>query len=116
MKKYYGNLMNRLMENNNYVEPVAGMDVTECHYSDRSAWKIIEVDNDKKGFTMQRYAAKNKGGIGSQEWIYDNEDGTPRLSNQKVYVRYKYKKWKINGVHDISLIFNRRDEYYDWSF
>lgn len=47
MSKFYGSLNNRLMENSVGPKPVVGMGVTECCYSDREPYEIIEVKDDK---------------------------------------------------------------------
>ena len=110
-------LINYLIANPNYVEPKVGMDVTECHWTDRTAYRIIDVDKDLKGFTMQKYDPRNEGDVFNQKWVYDNEDGTPRLTKgHTVHIRFKYNKWKIDGIYNINLAFNTRDEYYDPSF
>ncbi len=117
LMKDTASLVNWMIANPNYVKPEVGMDVTECHWTDRTAWRIIQVDEDGKGFTMQRYDARNHGGIGAQDWDYENEDGTPRLMDITTRVRYKYKKWKHEDSNtDIHLAFNCRDQYHDWSF
>lgn len=43
MKKFYGSLNNRLMEEVKNPEPEVGMGVTESMYSDRHAWYVAEI-------------------------------------------------------------------------
>ena len=111
-----GSLINYLIANPNYVEPKVGMDVTECHWTDRTAYRIVNVDKDLKGFTMQKYDVRNDGDVFDQTWNYDNEDGTPRLADMTMHIRFKYNKWRTEGGSVMHLAFNTRDEYYDPSF
>lgn len=46
-KVWYGSFINRLQERSASVKPEVGMGVTECLYSDREPWEVIEVINDK---------------------------------------------------------------------
>jgi hypothetical protein len=113
--KETGSLVNWMIANPNYVEPKVGMDVTECHWSDRSAWRIVEVDEDKKGFKLQRYAPKAIGNYFEQNYQYEDENGQPLLCDRFMKVRYKYKNWKC-GNSTVHLSFGYRNEYEDPSF
>lgn len=111
-----GSLVNALISSKGYVCPKVGMDVTECHWSDRSAWKIIEVDEDLKGFLMVRYKPVLVGDYYSQNYRYEDEQGKPLLNyGHKIHVRYRYKSWRNGGIK-LHLSFGRRDEYEDPSF
>jgi hypothetical protein len=113
--KETGSLVNFMLANPNYVKPEVGMDVTECHWTDRDAWRVVEVDSDGKGCTLQKYAPKLKGDYYSQDYIYEDENGNPLLCNLFMHVRYKYKGWRYGGAK-VNLRFNYRSQYEDPSF
>ena len=112
-------LVNFMPANPNFVKPEVGMDVTEyvteCHFNDRYAWRVVEVDSDGKGCTLQKYAAKLKDDYYSQDYIYEDENGNPLLCNLFMHVRYKYKAWRYGGSK-VNLRFNYRSQYEDPSF
>lgn len=111
-----GSLVNALIASKDYVCPEVGMDVTECHWSDRRAWKIIEVDEDLKGFVMVRYKPVLVGDYYSQTYRYEDANGKPLLYyGHKIHVRYRYKSWRHGGAK-LHLSFGRREEYEDPSF
>jgi hypothetical protein len=111
-----GSLVNFMLANPNFVKPEVGMDVTECHWTDRSAWRVVAVDDDAKGCTLQRYAPKAIGNYYEQRYQYEDETGKPMLKEgHTMHIRYKYKRWKCGGS-TINLRFNCRCEYEDPSF
>lgn len=110
-----GSLVNALLASNNLPKIEVGMDVTECHWTDRSAWRVVEVDEDCKGCKLQRYAPKAIGDFYRQEYQYEDESGNPLLTDQFMTVRYKYRRWR-DGKHVVHLRFGYREEYYDPSF
>lgn len=114
-----GSLVNHLLANENYVKPEVGMDVTEFHWSDRTAWRIVEVDKDLKGCTLQRYEAKlivdETHNYYTQDYKYEDENGNPLLGEVKMHIRYKYKNWKDGSITK-NLRFGYRSQYEDPSF
>ena len=75
MSKFYGNLINRLEEGQNYSgkELVAGTDITMYYWSDRSCYYITRVDNQKHIFVKQYEVVADRdkeGGMGHQNWVY----------------------------------------------
>lgn len=55
MTKLYGSLQNRMEENKQFCEEiVVGTGVTEYYYSDRDAYEVIEVI-DQKHVTIRKY-------------------------------------------------------------
>ena len=53
MAKWYGSINNRISENCSDEENITvGMGATEFHYSDRTAWEVIEV-KDQKHITIR---------------------------------------------------------------
>jgi hypothetical protein len=111
-------LVNFMLANPDFVKPEVGMDVTRCHWTDRDAWRVVEVDPDGKGCTLQRYAPKAIGNYYEQRYQYEDENGQPLLCNRFMSVRYKYKRWKCQGGKGVTvnLRFNCRCEYEDPSF
>ena len=108
-------LVNFMLANPKFVKPEIGMDVTQCHWTDRDAWRVVEVDKDGKGCTLQKYAAKLKGDYYGQNYVYEDENGNPLLCNQFMHVRYKYKGWR-SGSSKVNLRFGYRNQYEDPSF
>ena len=118
--RYYGNLINRLEENGGSVKPEVGMGVTEYLWSDRRAYEIVEV-TDEKHFKMREYEAKNVGsGYGDNSWeliskpdgyVYEMvfRYGSWYHKQKRCYGEgYEYRKMKIRiGVADY---------YYDFEF
>lgn len=69
---WYGSLNNRLEERAQQPTPVVGMGVTECCYSDRHPWEIIEV-KDEKHITIRQMGFEriDKNGMSDcQEYRY----------------------------------------------
>ena len=120
MSKWYGSLENRLMENQKDIpEIVEGMGVTEYLYSDRHAYEVTKVVNQKDVF-IRRYDVRNKGGCyGCDDWeLISNPDGYEmevvyRYGNwyQKYFDKFENKKKKKK----IKLRFGVADYYYDWT-
>jgi hypothetical protein len=71
----YGNLMNRLAENKMFCEEiVVGMGMTEYSWSDREAYEVIEV-KDQKHVVVRRYDHRLIGEAMSNQWeLISNED------------------------------------------
>jgi len=109
-----GSLINWMLANPNYKEPKVGMGVTECLWSDRHAWLIVEVDSDKKGFTMARMTPKIKGNYYEQNYIYEDENGNPLVNKNYIcHVRYRYKAWRRDHGGKLHLSIGHAEEYED---
>ena len=117
--KWYGSLNNRFMERTRGAKPEVGMGVTECLWSDRHPYEIIEVKDDRH-ITIRALNWKriDKNGMSEcQEYEYfSNPYGT-------VYTLYKNKKgiWVRrvgkNGVDKSSgWYIGKAEEYYDFTF
>lgn len=115
-----GSLVNWMSVNPNYTEPKVGMDVTKCMWSDRHAYHIIAVDDDKRGFTMVEYKPKYVGkAYGDESYEYEDANGNLLLNTKfSIHLRYRYKKWRDDDGKgsEMNLAFNMRDEYRDPSF
>jgi len=118
-------LTNALLANPRYTEPKVGMDVTQLMWSDRAAYRIIEVSKDKKTFVMRRYNSKWIGkGYGDETYRYEDENGNPLLmEGNDTTVKFRYGRWyALNTWYEkpkyekISLAFNCREDYRDPSF
>ena len=55
----YGNVINRVMEKSKTPEIVVGMGATECLWSDRHAYEVIAVQ-DEKHITVRRLNTDRK--------------------------------------------------------
>lgn len=75
---WYGSLINRIEERTAGPKPEVGMGVTECCYSDREPYEIIEV-KDEKHITVREMSYEridNNGMSECQEYRYfSNPDG-----------------------------------------
>lgn len=69
-RKFYGSLDNRLAEGRQFCDEITvGTGVTEYFYSDRKAYEVIAV-KDQKHITIRRYDVRNIGGAYSNNWEY----------------------------------------------
>ena len=85
-----GSFFNLMMGNNNTL-PVVGEGATILHWTDRSAYEVIEVSKDYKDVVIQRYKAKrvdNYGMSDSQSYEYKE------LEEQTKKLRYRNGGWK----------------------
>lgn len=75
MKKWYGSLNNRLEEGRQFVETIEiGTGVTEYFYSDRKAYEVVAV-KDQKHISIRKYDHKLKGEAYTNDWeLISNED------------------------------------------
>lgn len=75
--KLYGSLENRLEENRQFVEEIkVGTGVTEYSYTDREAYEVIAV-KDQKHITIRRLDHKLVGDAYSNNWeLSSNENNT----------------------------------------
>jgi hypothetical protein len=85
--KMYGNIINRIQEEAISKTPEIGMGVTEYLWSDRNAYEIIEVKNEKH-FIMRKYTAKHIGPYGSQNWELISDENNATLD-----MVYRYGSW-----------------------
>ena len=72
MSRWYGSVQNRILENSKSIEPEVGMGVTECMWSDREPYEVIEV-TDPRHIKVRRMATKVVSGSafdGSAEYEY----------------------------------------------
>ena len=72
--KFYGSLQNRMEENKMFCDEIkVGTGVTEYYYSDRRAYEVVEV-KDQKHISIREYDHKLKGEAYTNDWeLVSNE-------------------------------------------
>jgi len=88
--KWYGNLTNRLEEGKQFCEEIkVGTGMTEYSWSDREAYEVIEV-RDQKHVTVRRLDHKHIGdGQMDNRWeLVSNEDNPTRTMEKRGNVWY----------------------------
>jgi hypothetical protein len=118
----FGNLTNRLLEGGNQPVPEVGMGVTECMWSDRHAYTVVEVYKNKKGVVKEivvqsdRVIRTDTNGISeSQNYRYEPD---PNGGKKTVTLR-KNGRWITQGdplKGGTGWMIGERCEYYDPSF
>lgn len=82
-RKWYGSLQNRLEENRQFVPEIkVGDGVTEYSYSDRHAYEVIAV-KDQKHITIRKYTAKridDNGMSDMQDYEYISDENNYTVS------------------------------------
>lgn len=113
MKRLYGSLFNRLMENVKPPVPEVGMGATILMYSDRHAATVIEVLSPSRIVIQEDTATRtDKNGMSeSQEYAYTPD---PKAEKLTVSLR-KDGRWKIQASQTIIKL-GERDAYHDYSF
>ena len=118
MSKMFGNVVNRIMENDKSNQEIKiGTKVTEYLYSDRNVWEVIEVKS-QKDIVLRQMSAKAKTSY-SNEWDLFSDK-----NNRVIEVVFRYNNWYEKYVdysgkvcyEKIKLVFGRADYYYDYSF
>ena len=98
MAKWYGSLNNRIEENHQYCEEIkVGTGMTEYFWSDRHAYEVVEVI-DQKHVNVREYEAKNVGGSYSNKWELISDESKPIRYITK---RGKYWYWTVKVTADI---------------
>ena len=78
-KVWYGNLTNRLEENKQFCKVIeVGTGVTEYFYSDRHAYEVVEV-KDQKHVTIREYDHKLKGEGFTNDWELISNENNPSI-------------------------------------
>jgi hypothetical protein len=86
-----GSFFNHLMSYNDSV-PEVGKGATILYWTDRHAYEVIEVDEDKKKVVIQKYAPNMPKGMKGPNYgqIYEYKE----LTNEKMTLYYKWGSWK----------------------
>lgn len=94
--KWYGNISNRIEEDKQFVNEIkVGDGVTEYLWSDRKAYEVVDV-KDQKHITIREYDHKLKGEAFSNDWeLISNED------NAKINLVKRGNGWYIEKVATI---------------
>jgi hypothetical protein len=99
-KKWYGNLNNRLEENKSFVDEIkVGTKLTEYHWSDRTPWEVIAVE-DQKHITvrmMNHRPAPNSQSM-SNDWEIFSDETMPTM---KLAKRGKYWYMVFTGTKEM---------------
>ena len=77
-RTWYGNAMNRIAENAKDAEIAVGTGATEFFYSDRHAYEVTAV-KDQKHVTIREYDHKLKGEAFSNEWELVSNPENPEI-------------------------------------
>jgi hypothetical protein len=83
--KWYGSICNRIEENKQFVPTIeVGQGVTEYSWSDRDAYEVVEV-KDQKHITIRAYDHKLKDGTDwySQDWKLISNPNNPTVDITK---------------------------------
>lgn len=101
-RRWYGNLQNRLMENRHADEIVVGMGMTEFGYSDREAYEVIEV-KDQKHVTVRKLDHKLVGEAYSNDWeLISNEDNPTYAMTKRGDYWYYTATWTREEVERLT--------------
>lgn len=97
--RFYGNLDNRLMENKHIDKDIeVGMRMTEFGYSDREAYEVIAVA-DQKHVTVRRLDHKHVGsGSMDNHWELVSNENNP---SQEMTKRGNYWYWTVTITADL---------------
>lgn len=75
--KWYGSINNRMEENKMFCDEIkVGTGMTEYSWSDRDAYEVIEVI-DQKHVIVRKYDHKLKGGAYSNDWELISNENNP---------------------------------------
>ena len=85
-----GNLMNYLMGNNSSI-PVVGKGATILHWTDRSAYEVMNVSSDLKTVVIRQCRAKR---IDTNAMSESQEYDYSELSDVDITIVWKYKAWR----------------------
>ena len=122
MKKWYGNVLNRIEEGKNYTgrEIRVGDDITVYLWSDRTCYYVTDVISQKRIKVKRYYVCADKskpGGMGHQDWLYfkdrkafdlyinipaiatDAEYADADAAREETWV-FRYGKWMREYRHD----------------
>lgn len=116
--KWYGSLNNRIDEQIKSPVPLVGMGATEYCWSDRHAYEIISV-KDERHITVRQYTAKRTDNNGMSECQDYEFISNPNGATCDLFLTSK-GEWRErigkNGLGCNRWGIGRADEYYDYSF
>lgn len=92
-RKWYGSLNNRLEENKMFCDEIkVGMGMTEYYYSDRRAYEVIRVINQKH-VVVREYDHKAAGAPMSNDWELISNPNNPEIE-----MVFRYNHWHSVSV------------------
>jgi hypothetical protein len=112
-----GSFINKLYSESKSNSPEIGMGVTECCWSDRHAYSVIDVISPREIVVQRDHAQRidNYGMSDCQTWEYSNNpEGnicTLTLRKNGRWIRKGFGQKNSSGW-----IVGKRDEHYDYSF
>lgn len=100
----YGSLINRLEEGNQFCDEITvGTGMTEYLYSDRRAYEVIEV-TDQKHVTVREYDHKHVGEPFTNDWeLISNPNNPTRMLEKRGNVWYWTQTVTAEDVGDIDI-------------
>jgi len=100
--KWYGSINNRIEENHMFCDEIkVGTGVTEYHWSDREAYEVIAV-RDQKHVTVRRYDVKHVGEAFSNDWkLISNPDNPERTLERRGDIWYWTNTITADDIKDI---------------
>lgn len=106
-RKWYGSLNNRVEENKQFCETIeVGTGMTEYMWSDRKAYEVVEV-KDQKHVSVRMYDHIHNGDAYENKWILESNESNPVYAMTK---RGDYWYWTVTcTVKDLEDI-ESRDE------
>ena len=110
----YGSLTNRLEEDRQFCDEInVGTGMTEYFWSDRKAYEVVEV-TDQKHIKVREYAHECIGGPYSNEWKLTSD---PTKPVREMVKRGKYWYWgSVNKYNRAKVSFGKASYYYDYEF
>lgn len=114
MAKFYGSVVNRLEENKIYSKIKVGEYATEYMWSDRHAYEITKVVDDKHFFIRRLKAIRvDKNGMSeSQKYRYEQD---PKAYEQEIEITKKGFKRVYRYDLDLYNAIMKRDNFVLWS-
>ena len=97
-RTWYGSLNNRLEENKMFCKEIeVGTGMTEYSYSDRHAYEVVAV-KDQKHVSVRELDHKHIGEAFSNEWKLTSNENNPIREMTK---RGNYWYWTVNVTSDV---------------
>ena len=124
MTKWYGNVMNRIMEDYGKADIQVGDGATLLMWSDRHAYTIIEIERYVTGARIGEIKAviaqQDKATRTDQNGFSDSQGYTyepnPNAEKERYTLRKDGRFRKVGSVNSSVLAIGERREYYDYSF
>lgn len=91
----YGSVINRVMEQSKTPEIVVGMGATECLWTDRHAYEVIAVQ-DEKHITVRRLNTNLKPGT---TWLEQEYEYSSNPDNAEVFIEHDVEYVEEHSVY-----------------